>query len=46
MNIDGFMRNLIGLKIYMIVDKSIVTIGISGISGHVESKRKEGKGTT
>jgi hypothetical protein len=33
-------------KKYMTVDESIVTIGISGINGQVESGRKEVKGTT
>jgi hypothetical protein len=33
MDIDGFMRALIGLNRYMTVDESIVTIGIIGISG-------------
>jgi hypothetical protein len=46
MDKDGFMRDLIGLNRYMTVDESIVTIGISGINGQVESGRKAVKGTT
>jgi hypothetical protein len=33
MDIDGFMRDLIGLNRYMPVDERILIIGISGISG-------------
>jgi hypothetical protein len=33
----GFMRTLIGLNRYMIVDESILSIGIDGISGQVKS---------
>jgi hypothetical protein len=43
---DGFMRDLIGLEKYMKMDESIITIGISGINGQVESRRKVVKDTT
>jgi hypothetical protein len=45
MNIHGFMRALTGLKTYMTMDEIIVTIGISGINGQVESGRRVVKGT-
>jgi hypothetical protein len=45
MDRDGFMRDLTGLNKYMIVDESIVTIGISGISGisGMESRKESSK---
>jgi hypothetical protein len=46
MDINEFMRALTGLNRYMIVDESIVTIGIGGMSGQAESRRKALKGTT
>jgi hypothetical protein len=46
MDKDQFMRDLTGIKRYMTMGEIIVIIGISGISGQVESGRKVVKGTT
>jgi hypothetical protein len=46
MDINEFMRALTGLNRYMTVDENTVTIGIYGMSGQEESRRKALKGTT
>jgi hypothetical protein len=48
-DIDGFIKDLVGINRYMTVDESIVTVGINGINGiggKVESQRQSVKGTT